>query len=149
MSILPLEEKPQNYLWVKCKILRCIQFRPPTIFFWLFSCWYTFKMIFFIQTDAFFEASVKFYVENMYFCDFLASDTPSEWCFSSHHIASTSHQHRIISIALCLVAGAQQNEALVITVICIYGILFCFPWEHRTMPDLGSNWAGLICKLIE
>ena len=33
-------------------------------------------MIFFIEKDAFFEESVKFCVENMYFSDFLASDTP-------------------------------------------------------------------------
>ena len=38
-------------------------------------------MMFFIQKDAFFEENAQFYVENMYFYDFLASDTPSKWCF--------------------------------------------------------------------
>ena len=69
--------------------------------FWLFSFWYTFKMIFSIEKDAFFEESVKFYVENMYFCDFLASDIPSEWCFSSHQ-----HRINIASTSLC---GVQKR----------------------------------------
>ena len=69
-------------------------------------------MIFSIEKDAFFEESVKFYVENMYFCDFLASDTPPERCFSSHqhriNIASTSHQHRI-NIASTSLCGVQKR----------------------------------------
>ena len=51
--------------------------------------------MFFIQNDGFFEESAKFCVENMYFCDFLAFDTLSEWCFSWYNIASRSHQNRI------------------------------------------------------
>ena len=38
---------------------------------------YTFTIMFYIQNYVFFEENAQFCVENMYFIDFLGSDTPS------------------------------------------------------------------------
>ena len=128
--------------------------RRKHVFLWLFSFWYTVRVMLFIQKDAFFEENEQFCVENMYFCAFLTSDTPSEWCFSSHNIASTSRQHRIniastshqhrINIALCLVAGARTEVLEEVQLVITSGaVCIDVPWVwHLQILAATSNFQA-------